>query len=258
MVQNKSAKEMWIYCGVVLLLFALFIPVLTREVKERKNEAVEKAAEETNGDVYTLDGTALDRAAPDADGDKTTVDGATTDQTAPGEATSDQAAKDEAVANDKGKEENASPETAVEAAVALPEINIADMIWPLKGEVIREVGLSYAQTFSDYRYHNGIDIKADRGAEVVMPLPGKVIKKETTREEGIVLTVEHGQQNGVVWSSVFAHLSETSLKEGDYLEIGAPVGSVDQPGYNEIMEGPHLHYSLYQNGQVVNPLDYLP
>ena len=102
-----------------------------------------------------------------------------------------------------------------------------------EGEVIREVGLSYAQTFSDYRYHNGIDIKADRGAEVVMPLPGKVIKRDYPGG-GIVLTVEHGQQNGVVWSSVFAHLSETSLKEGDYLEIGAPVGSVDQPGYMKL------------------------
>ena len=55
MVQNKSAKEMWIYCGVVLLLFALFIPVLTREVKERKNEAVEKAAESrADGEMITI------------------------------------------------------------------------------------------------------------------------------------------------------------------------------------------------------------
>lgn len=271
MVQNKYSKRAWIYCGVVLLAFSLFIPVLTREVKERTNTTAsasrEDTAESMTENVTEKDATEKNAAATaESENDELEV--------AESEATETGKYAPETYETENAELENAEPDLAAEQAVKpadvvqeeilqqttepLPQVDIKEIIWPLKGEVIREVGLSYSQTFSDYRYHNGIDIKAERGAQAVMSLPGKVIKKETTKDNGLVLTFEHGQQDNVVWRSVYAHLSETILREGDSVEAGAVVGIIDQPGYNEIMEGPHLHYSLYQNEQVVNPLDYLP
>lgn len=293
MVQNKYSKRAWIYCGVVLLAFSLFIPVLTREVKERTNAEISQnsALVDSLNTSKDATGSGTEDEKIDVNEDAIEKDSAATaepEYAAPetAEFENDELEVAESEATETGKYapetyetenaelENAKPDLAAEQAVKpadvvqeeilqqttepLPQVDIKEIIWPLKGEVIREVGLSYSQTFSDYRYHNGIDIKAERGAQAVMSLPGKVIKKETTKDNGLVLTFEHGQQDNVVWRSVYAHLSETILREGDSVEAGAVVGIIDQPGYNEIMEGPHLHYSLYQNEQVVNPLDYLP
>jgi len=135
-----------------------------------------------------------------------------------------------------------------------PEPELSAIVWPLEGQVIRGVGLSYAQTFSDYRYHDGIDIQAARGAEVIAALPGKVISKETSKEEKTTITLEHGQG----WLSVYAHLEDAYPELGDYCQTGDILGTVNQPGLQEILEGPHLHYSLRRDEQIINPLDYLP
>jgi len=268
MVQNKYSKRAWIYCGVVLLAFALFIPVLTREVKERTT-ATESASREDSAQSVTIDVTEEDATEKDsaatAESENDASEATEPEKNAPetyesenAELENDQSEPDLATEQAVKPADEVQDEILQQANEPLPLVDIKEIIWPLKGEVIREVGLSYSQTFSDYRYHNGIDIKAERGAQAVMSLPGKVIKKETTKDNGLVLTFEHGQQDNVVWRSVYAHLSETILREGDSVEAGTVVGIIDQPGYNEIMEGPHLHYSLYQNEQVVNPLDYLP
>lgn len=143
------------------------------------------------------------------------------------------------------------------AAPSLPselEPDLSTISWPLEGQVLRGLGLSYAQTFSDYRYHDGIDIQAARGAEVVAVLSGKVIGKESTKEEKTVLSIDHGQG----WVSIYAHLEDAYLAVGDYCQAGERLGIIYQPGLNEVLEGPHLHFSLRHDQQSVNPLDYLP
>lgn len=247
MVQNKYAKQAWIYCGVVLLAFILFIPVLTREVNTAKSVEPNKIVD------------SVEPAKPD----KPTEADEPTELVEPEKSVKkDNMAEQTALTGTGVLTEPVEDSQAVDAsgnlAASTSNVYIEEIIWPVEGEIIREVGLSYAQTFSDYRYHNGIDIKVERGAQALMTLSGRVMKKETTKDNGLVITVEHGQQDGAVWCSIYAHLSETALKEGDYVEAGEPVGIIDQPGYNEIVEGPHLHYSLYQDEQVVNPLDYLP
>ena len=253
----KEAKKMWAYLGVVLLVFVLCIPVLSREIKERKGTDTVISTEtgaELSGAELSGTGSGIE---PDTEvGTESHAESDVESSTGAGNASG---AETEATAG-AGTEAEADSITggAAQAESVLENVWIEEIIWPLRGEVIRETGLSYAKTFSDYRYHNGIDIKAERGAEIVMTLPGRVIKKETTKDEGTVLTVEHGQENGQVWCSVYAHLGETSVKEGDYCNAGEIIGAINQPGYNEIMEGPHLHYSLFKDDQMVNPLDYLP
>lgn len=283
--QNRMVKEAWIYCGVVLLVFVLFIPVLTREVKERTLKSAPRT--QANETVLTTEGEMGNEEAPEnaafsgtdpdallesaqasagaqvGEGFPATAPEARTPVVADKQAgqSSDLPQGNSATEGetaDKGENPDGSREDAVADHRPLAEVNIAEIIWPLEGEIIREVGLSYAQTFSDYRYHSGIDIKADRGAQAKATLPGRISRKETTKDDGMVITIEHGQQDGVVWYSVYAHLGETTLKEGDEVAAGDVVGLIGQPGYNEITEGPHLHYSLYQDNQVVNPLDYLP
>ena len=132
-------------------------------------------------------------------------------------------------------------------------VNITDIIWPLKGVIVQNVGLSYSKTFGDYRYHDGIDIKAERGAEVVATLSGEVIDRETTQSEGIKITIDHGQG----WVSIYKHLGDSDLKLEEKIKIGEKVGIIKQPSNNEDMEGNHLHYCLLKDNIVQNPLEYL-
>jgi murein DD-endopeptidase MepM/ murein hydrolase activator NlpD len=132
-------------------------------------------------------------------------------------------------------------------------VDISNIMWPLKGEVSQGIGISYSKTFGDYRYHDGIDIQGDRGVEVVAVLAGKVTKKETTKSDGIKVTINHGGG----WTSIYKHLGDSYLQVGDEVKIGENVGSINQPGMSEIMEGPHLHYTILKDNKVINPLDYL-
>ncbi|MCR4443057.1 MAG: M23 family metallopeptidase [Peptococcaceae bacterium] len=236
--QSKSLKLLGVYLAVVLFAFSLAVPVINGRLKEQEALKAPQAAT-TAFEVKEAAG------ANEATGEKEKIAG-TAAKKAAGPVTKDSP--------------NAAPrsEGAVPAAGAVEpvsqNIDIHKMAWPLKGEVFRSVGLSYSQTFSDYRYHNGIDIRAKTGSEAVAVLAGKVVQVETTRGEAIKVVLDHGAG----WRSIYAHLQEAFLKAGDSVKANESVGLVGQPGINEILEGPHLHYSLQKDGRFVNPLDYLP
>ncbi len=220
--QSKQLRTLGIYVGVVLLMFSIIIPFigkgLVKKETAKKNESpltsVMGQANSMKGERSTVTGPAL--------------------------------------------QEPQEKPVITPAPVKKEDVNvngnIKDLIWPVKGEVIQEVGLSYSKTFSDYRYHNGIDIKVKRGTEAGAALEGKIVKVETTKSEGQKIFIDHG--NG--WQSVYAHLEDVFVKTGDVVKKGQSIGIVGQPGLNEVMEGPHLHYSLLKDGKVVNPRDYLP
>jgi murein DD-endopeptidase MepM/ murein hydrolase activator NlpD len=65
-----------------------------------------------------------------------------------------------------------------------------------------------------------------------------------------VVYVDHG--SGVI--SMYAHLSQIAVKPGDNLQQGDIVGAVGSTGR---ATGPHLHWSLYLNGEAVDPALFL-
>lgn len=132
--------------------------------------------------------------------------------------------------------------------------SITKIIWPMKGKVIKEMGLSYSQTFSDYRYHEGIDIEGKRGTEVVVCMSGVVKSVESSKAFRNKIVIDHG--NG--WCSVYAHVEEVYVKEGQWIKEKTKLGSIGQPGLAEVLEGPHLHFCLVKGNDKKNPLDYLP
>jgi murein DD-endopeptidase MepM/ murein hydrolase activator NlpD len=94
--------------------------------------------------------------------------------------------------------------------------------------------------------HNGEDIGAPLGTEVV------------ATNDGIVrLTVDHifsGKgvflDHGLGLYSMYFHLSEVLVKEGDLVKAGEIVGKVGATGR---ATGPHLHWGVKLNGARVNP-----
>ncbi len=152
---------------------------------------------------------------------------------------------------DEGPE--AEGEEQIEPVTGTVAGDISNMVWPAEGEIIRGWGISYSQTFGDFRYHDGVDIKAGIGTKVKAIMSGRVSLIGESDNEGKIITIDHG--NG--WQSFYSHLGELSLQAGEMIEVGQVIGLIGEPGLAESKEGPHLHFVLIREGKKVDPLLHL-
>ena len=108
----------------------------------------------------------------------------------------------------------------------------------------------YNGVFAENYYHKGVDYAGGFGSPVVAPAAGKVRligrEAEGFRVHGNIIGIDHGQ--GVL--SVFLHLRDINVQEGDLVKPGQKIGTVGSTGAST---GPHLHWGLYVNGVAVDP-----
>ncbi len=100
------------------------------------------------------------------------------------------------------------------------------------------------------RPHEGIDLAAPYGAPVVAPAGGTVSLITRQVGYGLVLEIDHG--NGI--ETKYAHLSSVAVHAGQRVTRGDLIAAVGNSG---LSTGPHLHYEIHVNGQVVDPLTYV-
>ena len=62
--------------------------------------------------------------------------------------------------------------------------------------------------------------------------------------------IDHG--GGI--STLYGHLSDVYVEEGDIVVAGEPIGAVGSTGWST---GPHLHFEVRIDGKAVNPLPYI-
>lgn len=99
--------------------------------------------------------------------------------------------------------------------------------------------------------HSGMDIAAPKGRSVKATESGTVLYVGNLFFTGKVIYLDHG--NGVL--SLYAHLSKTNVKKGQKVKRGEIIGKVGSTGR---VTGPHLHWSVYLNGNTVDPALFLP
>jgi murein DD-endopeptidase MepM/ murein hydrolase activator NlpD len=122
-------------------------------------------------------------------------------------------------------------------------------IWPARGRISGVFGSQRV-----YRggvpaaYHSGTDIAAGAGAPVVAPADGVVTLAPPPRFslEGNLVIIDHGM--GL--TSAFLHLSRATVRAGQIVRQGEPIGQVGATGR---ATGPHLHWSLVWNGARIDP-----
>lgn len=102
-----------------------------------------------------------------------------------------------------------------------------------------------------YSNHSGMDIGANYGQPIYACASGTVTTAKFGEAYGYHVVINHG--NG--FSTLYGHMIRYTVKVGDYVTRGEIIGYVGSTGWST---APHLHLTMYYNGNLVNPLNYLP
>ena len=95
-------------------------------------------------------------------------------------------------------------------------------------------------------YHRGLDYDVAPGTMVKAPAAGTVLFSGTLALSGRTVVVDHGL--GLL--SVFCHLAEAGVRNGERLDAGGTIGTSGESG---IAAAPHLHWAVYLLGVAIDP-----
>ena len=127
-----------------------------------------------------------------------------------------------------------------------PSVGTGNLVWPtVGGYVSSEQGPRWG------KYHKGIDI-ARPSNRTIKAADNGVVVEAGYNNGGYGNKVVINHNNGM--KTVYAHLNSISVKVGEVVEAGSAIGVMGSTGNST---GVHLHFEVYKNGSLVNPLDYL-
>ena len=156
------------------------------------------------------------------------------------------------------------PEKPVREAAALPaetkpasaeavkepdmsDITVAAAKRPLTGTVTMQFGWQLYPVLNEWRFHNGIDIRAADSAAVTAVWPGKVSEVYQDKTVGLTVAVVSGD-----YRLYYGSLAAANVREGDLVQAGAPIGIAGQsPGEANI----HLHLVIKKNEKYIDPAE---
>lgn len=98
--------------------------------------------------------------------------------------------------------------------------------------------------------HRGVDLSGKGVQEIVAADAGKIILVRELVANGNVIMIDHGQ--GVI--SVYSHVGQFKVKEGDMVAQGQIVGTIGTSG---ISTGPHVHWGLSVGNVRVDPMQWV-
>ena len=131
------------------------------------------------------------------------------------------------------------------------------VVSPLSGQMVAAFSvdrLTYNATLNDWRPHDGIDISAAAGTDVLSASAGTVLS--VTDDDLLGTTVVIGHPGG--YQTTYASVqSSPTVKEGDHVSAGQIIGAVGTTSLIEGASGPHLHFSVSKDGDLVDPEEYL-
>ncbi|MCI2122484.1 MAG: M23 family metallopeptidase, partial [Bacteroidales bacterium] len=98
--------------------------------------------------------------------------------------------------------------------------------------------------------HEGIDLLAPIGTDVLATATGVVIAVSNSKSGfGKAVTISHG--NGL--STFYCHLNDILVRRGQKITQGDVIGRVGNSGTSF---APHLHYAVFRDGVVQDPVNY--
>ncbi|WP_300461010.1 M23 family metallopeptidase [Desulfobacula sp.] len=101
----------------------------------------------------------------------------------------------------------------------------------------------------DRAVHMGVDLASTANASVKAANSGRVILTQFVGIFGNTVIIDHG----FGLCSLYAHLNQISVNEGDLVEKGDNIGAT---GLTGLAGGDHLHFSMIVHNVFVNPVEW--
>ncbi|MEH7239194.1 M23 family metallopeptidase [Bacillus sp. JJ1562] len=127
----------------------------------------------------------------------------------------------------------------------VPSRGSGQLAWPAGG--------GYISSHVGYRWgklHKGIDIARPSNYAIKAADNGTVVEAGYDGSFGNKIVINHN--NGM--KTIYAHMSSLNVSVGQTVTKGQQIGVMGSTGNST---GTHLHFELYINGALKNPLDYL-
>ncbi len=114
------------------------------------------------------------------------------------------------------------------------------LLFPLMGSAVTtsNFGWRLHPVLGSWLMHAGRDLAAPEGTPVVASLSGKVVSSGLAGGYGLAVELEHERPRR---RTLYGHLSELYVKEGEHVRQGEVIGRVGSTG---LSTGPHLHFEL--------------
>ena len=140
----------------------------------------------------------------------------------------------------------AEPVTQVVRVGTKPRNALTDgLSYPVSGSVLTS---NFGQRWG--RQHQGVDLAVSTGTQVMAAAAGTVITAKYSDGYGNYVQIDHGY--GIV--TTYAHLNSITVSVGQSVDRGELIAYSGNTGNST---GPHLHFEVINNGEYLNPLNYL-
>ena len=139
-------------------------------------------------------------------------------------------------------------EQAKQEVIGLLSWGSQDFTPPLQGAMVKTspFGMRKHPVTGAYTLHNGIDYRCNVGDPVFSVADGVINHAGLAGNAGLLVAVDHAE--GL--QSLYMHLSAVQVANGAQVRGGQLIGKCGDSGRST---GAHLHLSLKQNGQFIDP-----
>ena len=124
--------------------------------------------------------------------------------------------------------------------------------WPCPAykKVSSDYGYRIHPTLKVNMFHNGVDLAAPAGSNILAAYDGQVVSASYTAAMGNYVMIDHG---GGLYT-VYMHASQLNVSAGQEVKRGDVIALVGSTGRST---GNHLHFSVRLNGEYVSPWNYI-
>lgn len=138
---------------------------------------------------------------------------------------------------------------SAQTASLLEEVldRVTRFLKPVEGRISSKFGARSHPILGVVKDHKGIDIACGAGSEVRAVFSGSVSYTGWKGGYGHLVALRH---TGPFSESRYAHLSKILVQQGSFVHQGDIIGLSGESG---LTTGPHLHFEIYKDGQVVDP-----
>lgn len=124
--------------------------------------------------------------------------------------------------------------------------------WPCPAykRISDEYGDRLHPTLGVMKFHNGIDLAAPSGSDILAAYDGQVVAASYSASMGNYVMIDHGNE----LYTIYMRASALRVNKGDVVVKGQKIAAVGSTGRST---GPHLHFGVRLNGNYVSPWNYI-